>query len=258
MENKELLQQYKDDVDTLRYNDEVHLDRIRRKGRMLIRNVYTNKSGYLSDFDRIRFYPSYAPADESALRRAWGSGKDKIINLINIMIEEESIFGSRVENQSEIKSKSTKKNNRVFIVHGHDDNSKVNVARFIEKLGLEAIILHEQASMGKTIIEKFEEHASSSCFAIALLTADDVGYPQNKEREAKPRARQNVIFELGYFCGALTRKNVSVLYKEGVEIPNDYLGVVYTHLDEGGAWQLQLAKEMKSAGIDFDMNRAFM
>jgi len=257
MNNQELLEEYRDDVSTLSYQDKDHLDRIRRKGKMLLRNLHGDKSDYLSDFENISFYPSFAPAGDAYERECWESGKNKIINLINIMLEEASLFGAPSESSSGNGITKAQKSNRVFIVHGHDENTKVNVARFIEKLGLEAIILHEQASKGKTIIEKFEEHASSSCFAIALLTTDDVGYPQNKEAEAKPRARQNVIFELGYFCGALSRKNVCVLYKEGVEIPNDYLGVVYTPLDEGGAWQLHLAKEMKSAGISFDMNKAF-
>ena len=256
MDSKKLFQEYKDDVSTLAYRDNDHLDRISRKGKMLITNVYGDKSHYLTDFKRIRFSPSIAPSNEGYKRECWETGKNKVINVINIMLEEAAIFGSDTEKNSTSTSELTQKGNRVFIVHGHDDTTKINVARFVDKLGLEAIILHEQASQGKTIIEKFEEHASASCFAIALLTADDVGYPQKKEVEAKPRARQNVIFELGYFCGALSRNNVCVLYQEGVEIPNDYLGVVYTHLDEGGAWQLQLAKEMKSAGIDFDMNKA--
>jgi len=257
MDSKELFNEYQNDVSLLKYKDADHLDRITRKGKMLIRNVYNDKSLYLNDFIKIRFHPSFAPCDESYKRECWESGKKKLLNLINIMIEEVSIFGSDSKEKSSSKTQTAQKGNRVFIVHGHDDNTKINVARFVEKLDLEAIILHEQASKGKTIIEKFEEYASNSCFAIVLLTADDVGYPQQKENNAKPRARQNVIFELGYFCGALSRKNVSVLYQEGVEIPNDYLGVVYTHLDEGGAWQLHLAKEMKSAGIDFDMNKAF-
>lgn len=257
MSNEELLEEYRDDVSTLSYEDKHHLDRIRRKGKMLIRNLHGDKSDYLKDFRNISFYPSFAPAGDAYERECWESGKNKIINLINIMLEEASLFGAPVEGANDNEAKTTEKGNRVFIVHGHDENAKINVARFIEKLGLEAIILHEQPSKGKTIIEKFEEHASSSCFAIALLTTDDVGYPQNNEASAKPRARQNVIFELGYFCGALSRRNVCVLYKEGVEIPNDYLGVVYTQLDEGGAWQLHLAKEMKSAGLDFDMNKAF-
>jgi predicted nucleotide-binding protein len=257
MSNEKLLTEFRDDVFLLKYRDKEHLDKIVRKGKMLIRNIYGESTVYLSDFESISFYPGFAPAGEDYQRECWESGKSKIINLINTMLEEDSLFGAASSSNTEGKKQSTASLNRVFIVHGHDENAKINVARFIEKLGLEAIILHEQASKGKTIIEKFEEHASTSNFSIVLLTPDDVGYPQQKESEAKPRARQNVIFELGYFCGALSRKNVCVLYKEGVEIPNDYLGVVYTQFDDAGAWQLSLAKEMKYAGLDFDMNKAF-
>jgi hypothetical protein len=136
MENKELFQEYKDDVFRLKYKDENHLDRIRRKGKMLIRNVHKDKSEYLTDFNKIRFYPGFAPADEDYQKECWNSGKNKVINLINIMIEEASIFGTVTESNPSKKTRKTQKSNRIFIVHGHDDNTKVNVARFIEKLGL--------------------------------------------------------------------------------------------------------------------------
>jgi predicted nucleotide-binding protein len=151
---------------------------------------------------------------------------------------------------------SERDRNTVFIVHGHDDVEKIKVARFIEKLGLEAIILHEQANEGKTIIEKFEAHALNVGFAVVLLTPDDVGASKGAQEKLNPRARQNAILELGYFCGSLGRNRVCVLYKEGVEMPSDYLGVIYTPLDNSDGWHLKLAKEMKAAGLDVDMNKA--
>jgi len=144
----------------------------------------------------------------------------------------------------------------VFIVHGHDEVAKTNVARFIEKLDLEAIILHEKPNKGQTIIEKLETNASNIGFAVVLLTPDDVGAPKEKPTDLRDRARQNVILELGYFCGELGRNRVCVLYKDNVEIPSDYLGVVYTPLDDAGGWRLKLAKEMKAAGLDVDLNKA--
>lgn len=145
--------------------------------------------------------------------------------------------------------------NKVFIVHGHDNLAKTEVARVIEKLGLEAIILHEQANEGKTIIEKFERDASRVKFAVIIFTPDDIGYPKNKPNEQKPRARQNVILELGYFSGVLGRSNVCVLYKEEIEIPSDYLGVVYESMDDNGSWKFKLAKEFKQAGLNVDLNK---
>ncbi|WP_338754862.1 nucleotide-binding protein [Bacillus sp. FJAT-52991] len=144
--------------------------------------------------------------------------------------------------------------NKVFIVHGHDNEAKETVARFIEKIGLEAIILHEQASAGRTIIEKIEAHSEVD-FAIVLLTPDDVGAAKDKKDNLQPRARQNVILELGYFMAKLGRGKVAALHKGNTDIPSDYQGVLYTPLDTSGAWKYFLAKEMQAAGINVDMNK---
>jgi predicted nucleotide-binding protein len=144
--------------------------------------------------------------------------------------------------------------NNIFIVHGHDSLAKIELARTLEKLKLNPIVLHEQANEGRTIIEKFERDASRVSFAVVILTPDDTGHPKGKPSEARSRARQNVILELGFFSGALGRANVCVLYKGDVEVPSDYLGVVYVSMDDAGAWRFSLAKELKQAGLPIDMN----
>ena len=144
--------------------------------------------------------------------------------------------------------------NRVFIVHGHDESAQNKAARFVERLGLEAIILHEKASSGRTIIEKIE-HYSDAGFAIVLYTPDDVGNVKSEPDNLNVRARQNVVFEHGYLIGKLGRQNVTALVDGKLELPNDISGVVYIRLDEGSAWQLQLAKEMKQSGYKIDMNK---
>ena len=151
-----------------------------------------------------------------------------------------------------MKTTSKEENKKVFIVHGHNDTLKLDVARTIEKLKLQPVILHEQSNNGKTIIEKFEKF-SDVAFAIILLTADDLGNSKNTQNLNK-RARQNVIFELGYFIGKLGRENVMTLKEEGVEVPNDISGVVYTPYDSYGNWKTELAKELKSTGFTIDMN----
>jgi predicted nucleotide-binding protein len=143
----------------------------------------------------------------------------------------------------------------VFIVHGHDKAAEETVTLFIERLGLRAIILREQPSAGRTIIEMFEDYAHVG-FAVVLLTPDDVGGMRDKPEDVRPRARQNVIFELGYFIGKLGRRKVGALYKGGVEIPSDYLGVLYVPMDPSGNWKLSLAREMKNAGMNIDLNRS--
>ena len=144
----------------------------------------------------------------------------------------------------------------VFIVHGHDDGSKETVARFLEKLGLNATILHEQPSGGQTIIEKLEKYAGRAGFAIVLLTPDDVGTLKDEieENKSQPRARQNVVFELGYFIGKLGRERVCPIFKGEIEKPSDIDGVIYVRM-EGEGWKLQLGKEMKNAGFPVDMNK---
>ena len=144
---------------------------------------------------------------------------------------------------------------KIFIVHGHEDAAKHKMARFISDLDLSATILDEQPSRGQTIIDKFEEHADEAGFAIILLTADDIGAPKNKTDELKPRARQNVILELGYFLCGLGRERVRILYEEGVELPSDIYGISYVPMDEREAWKLYLAREMASVGINVDMNK---
>ncbi|MGH8289612.1 MAG: TIR domain-containing protein [Steroidobacteraceae bacterium] len=141
---------------------------------------------------------------------------------------------------------------RVFIVHGHDDSAKTDVARFVERLGFEAIILHERASSGQTIIEKIEANTDVG-FAIVLYTPCDVGGLADGPKRS--RARQNVVFEHGYLIGKLGRQSVSALVKGEVEIPNDISGVVYVPLDQHGAWHIALARELRAAGYSVDMNR---
>jgi predicted nucleotide-binding protein len=144
---------------------------------------------------------------------------------------------------------------QVFIVHGHDDALTQSTARFVEKLRLNPIILCEQANKGRTIIEKFEEECSSVGYAICLLTPDDMGHRKDAPKEARPRARQNAILELGYFMGKLGRQRVCALHKGDVELPSDYAGVVYISADDAD-WKIRLVKELKAAGYDVDANQA--
>lgn len=144
-------------------------------------------------------------------------------------------------------------NTKVFVVHGHDAGAKETIARFIEQQGLEAVILHEKASRGMSIPEKLAAHGDVG-FAVILLTPDDFGRAA-AETDEKPRARQNVILELGYFVGRLGRDRVCALLKGTVDLPTDYVGTVYVPLDDGGAWRMDLAKEMDAAGYDIDFNK---
>ncbi|MEE4199133.1 nucleotide-binding protein [Erythrobacter sp.] len=142
---------------------------------------------------------------------------------------------------------------RVFVVHGHDEGARETVARYLEKLNFEPIILHEQANMGRTIIEKVEAHGDVS-FAVVLMTPDDEGGVLGER--PKPRPRQNVLLELGYFIGRLGRQNVCALKRGVMELPSDFAGVVWEEMDEMGAWKLALARELAAVGHNVDLNLA--
>lgn len=148
------------------------------------------------------------------------------------------------------------KKNSVFIVHGHDEGAKHAVARFLETIGVEPVILQEQINSGKTVIEKFEDFASRAGFAIVLMTADDMGYPNGRPTEIKGRPRQNVVLELGFFASKLGRHRTLVLVKGNVEMPSDVIGLVYESMDSAEGWKMRVAKELKAAGFDVNLNNA--
>lgn len=158
------------------------------------------------------------------------------------------------DNRPNIKDKTTIISNRVFLVHGRDSELKESTARFLEKLELKPIILHEQLNKGRTIIEKFEDYSDVS-FAIVIMTPDDIGAISEEKDNLKSRARQNVVFELGYFIGKLGRKNVVALVKGDIEVPSDYSGVIFIGVDNNDGWKMILSKEIKASGLDIDLNK---
>ncbi len=226
--------------------------------------------------DQVDFDLAYPPRDAKELERhideitvfieyTYGQDvKNAFVSLIDYQIHYEMLLRKLRAflfslNNSEflmnVRKESYKENglgsgtsNSVFIVHGHDEESKVAVARFVEKLGLEPIILHERPNNGKTVIEKLESNAEKISFAVVLLTPDDKVVSSESD-SYKYRARQNVIYELGYFNAKLGRSHVCVLKKGDVEVLSDYLGVVYVDMDKNGAWRNQLAREIKEAGL---------
>ena len=148
---------------------------------------------------------------------------------------------------------NAKNRRNVFIAHGHDQQAITTVAKFVETLGLKVIVLDEQPKKGQTVIDKFEEHADEADFAIVLLTPDDVGSSKATGKR-KPRARQDIIFELGYLRGGLGGERVCALYKEGVELPSSIRDVAYVSMDSANDWKLRLRQGMRKAGLLVDMN----
>ena len=181
---------------------------------------------------------------------------------VNAFWEDDGTSPTQPIDQSDISALDSERidkrssSDRVFVIHGHDESARQTVARFLERLDLEPVILHEQPNKGRTIIEKFEEHAQVG-FAVVLLTPDDVGALADDKKNQKPRARQNVIFEFGYFIGKLGRERVCALVKGNVETPSDYDGVIYIPLDGSDGWKLRLIQELKSVDFNVDANQVF-
>jgi predicted nucleotide-binding protein len=140
---------------------------------------------------------------------------------------------------------------KVFVVHGHDEGAREAIARFIQAIGFQPIILHERANEGRTVIEKVEAHGDVD-FAVVLLTPDDEGCV--KGGTPGPRARQNVVLELGYFVGRLGRSRVCALKRGELEIPSDFGGVVYEPFDAAGGWKQKLGRELEAAGYEINWN----
>jgi predicted nucleotide-binding protein len=173
---------------------------------------------------------------------------------VQSLIERKADLGHSVQNEgSTAEEMEAEFSSKVFVVHGRDGQHRETVARFLEQLGLEAVILHEQPNRGRALITKFQEVAADIGFAIVLMTPDDIGGIGDGSSEQKPRARQNVIFELGFFIGALGPERVAALIGNEVERPSDFEGVVYIPIES--EWRLPLCRELRAAGYDVDLNK---
>lgn len=259
MSNIELLRGLLEKAENLKFGDDAELDELRKKSELYIRKVFGEDSKYIKEIHNISFHPMVFPSSHDIKVDFWGRGKTKFINTINTMIEELVLFSGNSEPHVASKDigSDMKKSRKVFIVHGHDEAMKESVARCLEKLDLEAIILHEKSDKGRNILQKLEEEGSEASFAIVLLSGEDICMSDGNPDVVKTRARQNVILELGYFIGTLGRQNVLVLYNpdENFEMPSDYSGILYTEYDKSGYWKLKLGKELKESGLDIDFDK---
>lgn len=194
------------------------------------------------------------PQPTHVVRDGFQTGKEQALALLHAAkrqcVERLEDLGEAAE--SATPTSPSANSHDIFVVHGRDEAARAQVARVVEQLGYRPVILNEQPNKGRTLIEKFEEEADVG-FAIVLMTPDDLGGLEGDT--PTPRARQNVILELGYFIGRLGRDRVCTLKTGKIEIPSDVIGVGYTEMDAGGAWRFTLASEMKAAGYDVDLNK---
>jgi predicted nucleotide-binding protein len=144
--------------------------------------------------------------------------------------------------------------NKVFIVHGHDEDSKNSLDILLREMKLEPVVLHRQPDQSMTIIEKFEKYSDVG-YAFVILTPDECAYiasdetKPDSERRTELRARPNVLFEFGYFVAKLGRSRVCCLHTGGVSLPSDVHGMIYkkfhTSVEEIA---YSISKELKAAG----------
>ena len=224
----------------------------RDKTDVILRNVLGDGSPIYSDFRNIRYTLNvvHGGTTQDDYRRARLRGVQRAISLLEAAKTEVEVSGGLPE----APMGSEPAGSTIFIVHGRDEASKHEVARFVQDVtSRKPIILSEQSNDGLTLIEKFEQAAQDAAYAIVISTGDDVGRLSDElDADLKPRARQNVVFELGYFFGALGRNRVTMLYQNDVERPSDTDGFVHIPLDQNGGWKLPLAKNMNKAGIGID------
>lgn len=224
-------------------------------------SLFGSESNELEEFKETKFEPICFCFDDTDYEtEAYNQYKETLYDVKTTLQSYEAdaseaddkIVSKKFDSKEKSQQIEVENNNKkVFIVHGHDNSSKSEGARFIEKLGFEAIILHEQGNKGKTIIEKIEDNTNVD-FAIVIYTPCDIG--GKSKDELKDRARQNVVFEHGYLMAKLGREKVIALVKGEVETPSDISGIVYETMDEKGAWKKFIADEMKLVGFEIDMN----
>ena len=250
----ELLDSLLDMIAALEFGDDSSLDHLKTRGEMIIRRICGDDSDYISDFVDIYFYPLYPDPSKQDKLDTWNLSKDQSSNIINTIKEEILLFADEDGEPAE-STDTGPMSDKIFVVHGHDEELKLSVTLTLEKLDLNPIILHEMPNKGRTIIEKFTDYSDVG-FAVVLLSPDDIAHTVNADDESY-RARQNVVLELGFFLGKLGRPRVATIHREhkNFKMPSDYDGVIFTPYDAKGAWKFELANELKAAGYDIDVNK---
>lgn len=238
-------------------------DTIKRHAQMIVKKVIGNDN-YSSQINEVRFTPGMVahniPGFEDAsitYNRQYLRGKQEMIDLIKTVILDVKIDSqNNIKENESIPSQKSLDLKKVFVVHGHNNEIKWDVVRTLERLNLEAIILHEKPNKGRTIINKFTDYSDVD-FAIVIISADDYGYSKRDgEIKKRLRPRQNVIFELGFFIAKLGIDKVFPLVENSdIENPGDFDGVVYVPYDN--EWKHRLITELKAVSYKIDANRLF-
>lgn len=240
---KKKLKDLTDRIRRIDYEDEAELENCKT-----LFSLYCEIEGdTLKKFENsVNKIPFHDNSNLMSDRRTWQTGKARFAGVVEAA-------GEAIELNELVSVQKEKKymkidNRKVFIVHGHDEALKYKVSNWLRELDITPIILHEQANKGvAAIIQKIENNSDVGC-AIILMTGDDMGRAV-EEKKNKKRARQNVVFEAGYFIGKLGTERVIILEEEGIESPGDLEGCVYIIADKHDGWKVSVKKEFEEIGI---------
>jgi predicted nucleotide-binding protein len=231
--------------------------KVSSKDRFFIQNIYNCKADAAKlATDLFGNNTDYRKALDESMKLSPDNSRDIILKVLNSM--NDALSGRPVRGTSstvectanhDTELRFDEERDYVFIVHGRNNSIKEMVHQFLAELDLDPIILHDQPNKGRTIIEKFEDHSSNAKYAVILLTPDDQGGIISEPNKHFPRARQNVVFEMGYFFGRLGRGKVCALLCPEIERPSDIEGIMYISLDKGGVWKDSLFRELKAAKL---------
>lgn len=219
------------------------------KTERVLERIYGESSKEIKDFKGTIFSPLvYVGFDDN--------NETDVIACIQGLKETRAKFKAYLEELRDTEEKDNSSTNnpgvvvndysKVFIVHGHDGELKEKVARLLENQDIEPIILSEKANLGKTIIEKIEAYADTVGTAICLFTADD------EMKDGSKRARQNVVFETGYFFGKIGRECTIIIAEPETINLSDLSGVVYVN---NAHWEIDVLKELREIGYNIDLNK---
>lgn len=242
-------------IDAANDGQPTDLEAWRRKTEVVVRQIFGNGSPLHEALQAVSYSPMMWTVDTDFHPYEVAGVQSAITVLESAKLEVElSDEQSTPLQPAATTSIESATDGRIFVVHGHDETLKVTVEAVLLKLtGEQPVILHQQANKGMTLIEKFEQSTAGTAFAVILLTADDRGGPKDLDpADYELRGRQNVVFEAGFFFGAVGRDRTAILYEEGVELPTDIGGVAFIPIDAGGGWKAKLATELDAAGITVD------
>jgi predicted nucleotide-binding protein len=247
----------KAEFQALRVRDEPNRTRLTNELENVVRLVLDKVTAerFVKQIKDVSYYPMIAfSGGPDMTPETWLKGRARMVGLIesiehNIRLSAGSRPSARKKNMD-----------RVFIVHGHDHPMLHEIEAFVRRIGIQPVILMEEASRGGTVIEKFERNADVP-FAIVLLSPDDIGRAASaKPGTEKRRPRQNAVLEAGFFIGRLGRQNVTIVvdaeHDTDAEYPSDLAGVVTIHYAPGGDWKTRLMRELKASDIEHDASKA--